>query len=106
MSTIIYLRGQLETAETIHVALTHRVAEARRVLAIAEADEQEARVIVNETKLALREAEDYERTLADARRWREHEAACRAAADRSVEVLRSGALVRAEDLAEVAEVSP
>lgn len=75
MSTIINLRGQLETAESIHVALTHRVNEARRILAIAEADEQEARVMVSEVKQSLRDAEDYERTCADARLRREHMAA-------------------------------
>jgi hypothetical protein len=77
MTALDRLRTDLATAESVHCALCHRLAEARVVAARAELDEQEARILVSEARAALDDAEGRERDREDARRWREHVASCR-----------------------------
>jgi hypothetical protein len=73
---MVQLRTNLATAESIYVALCHRLAEARMVAARAELDEQKARVLVSDARNALDEALGRELDREDARRWREHVATC------------------------------
>lgn len=76
MTRLEELRARLRDAETVRDAHRIRVSEARRVLAAAEADEYDARVLVSELRLELDELVGREDDRDDARRWREHVASC------------------------------
>ncbi|MFA6166993.1 MAG: hypothetical protein WC700_10270 [Gemmatimonadaceae bacterium] len=77
MTAINRLRTDLATAESVHVALCHRYAEAKLVAARAELDEQEARILVSEARHALDDAEGRERDREKARLWDAYLESCR-----------------------------